>query len=421
MTQAPATVPIRHRFVREQDYDRLAAGLAPLLARAAADDAERRRIGRDRLARMLHYAAERVPACRDLGGPLSELGLAAFPYLTKDDLRQTARRLAAGAEPTRWNHTSGSTNVPVRSALGRRHEENQTLRWLRHWRTFGIDRESELLFAVPRAYRLRLIGGGVLRDLAGGHRVRQLHPADAGRLDAAEPSADAVVANPHVLEHLFPDGWPGRPAALVTSYEQRPAGSASWPAAVHGDVYGLSEVGDIGWQRVGAPAWHLHHDLVHLEILPQAADGPVAAGELVVTDLTNETQPVIRYRTGDLAVARVESGAVRSLFEVAGRRIAARGTMLQGRDLLSTVMPVLLGAGVPFRLGASDRRCAAWLDAGPAALEPVRRRLDRHLPGIVVGDDPSVLHGLRDVLRMPDLAALSQGIAAVADEEGRVP
>lgn len=396
------------RFVRCDGADMAAAemGVDGLARAAAATPAERERLGTERLGRMLDLAASRVPAYRGVDRVRAGTeGLAAFPWLTKADVAaRSAELLADGAAVRRVNRTSGSTNRPLRTALGPAHEPNQVLRWLRHWAAFGVRRPTSTTYLVPRAYRLRLFGGGTLCDLAGGHPVRQLHPAGP---PVPLGSGDVVVANPHVLEALYPDGFPARVDLLVTSYEQRPRDLARWTARGYGDVYGLSEVGDVAYQRPGDARWEPHDDLVALEVDPVETWDDAVVGELVVTDLTNDVMPLVRYRTGDVVVAAVDGTRVRELRHVAGRAFAARGTCLAGVDLCSSVLPALLDTGSSFRLAASPDRVVVWLDrAAPATAHAVRDRLSRHVADVLVTDDPAALSGLTEVLVRPDVRPL---------------
>jgi hypothetical protein len=388
-----------HRFVPATDRQSAHAALDvdTLTTQACASGQQRAELGRQRLTELLTDVLPRIPALRHLAPQAAVAGLAALPLTGRTDYRDPAGRLVEGAQVKRRNRTSGSTNTPVTTALGEDHERNQVLRWLRHWDHFGVRQPAELCMLVPRTYRLRLFGGGDLVDLAGGHQVRQLHPAD--RQAARErPPHELVVANPHVLEILYPDGFPEPPLALVTSYEQAPWDLQRWAAGTVGDVYGLSEVGDVAYRSSTDAEWTVHEDLVHLEV-PDA--GPDGLGELVVTDLTNHVMPLLRYRTGDLAVLRTGADGRPRLRQVIGRRIAARGTCLAGLDLFSWVLPALLDTDSPFRLAADAQRAVVWVpELDAAGRTALARRLDGRSP-IVVAHTAEEVHGLNDVLVVP--------------------
>src|SRR5439155_17229051 len=72
------------------------------------------------------------------------------------------------------------------------------------------------------------------------------------------------------------------------------------------DIYGLSEIIGPGVAmecREGKGAMHVFDDHFFPEIVDPTTGEPVAggvAGELVLTTLTKEAMPVLRYRTGDI-------------------------------------------------------------------------------------------------------------------------
>ncbi|HOW73746.1 MAG TPA: phenylacetate--CoA ligase [Phycisphaerae bacterium] len=72
------------------------------------------------------------------------------------------------------------------------------------------------------------------------------------------------------------------------------------------DIYGMTETGGVGTLGMDCRAHdglHVWEDHYVVEVLARGADQPVAdgqMGELVVTSLTREALPVIRFRTGDL-------------------------------------------------------------------------------------------------------------------------
>lgn len=72
------------------------------------------------------------------------------------------------------------------------------------------------------------------------------------------------------------------------------------------DIYGMTETGGVGTLGMDCPAHngiHLWEDHYIAEVVDRETRQPVAdgeLGELVVTSLTREALPVIRFRTGDL-------------------------------------------------------------------------------------------------------------------------
>lgn len=72
------------------------------------------------------------------------------------------------------------------------------------------------------------------------------------------------------------------------------------------DIYGMTETGGVGTLGMDCSAHdgiHVWEDHYIVEVLDQDSGNPVAdgeEGELVVTSLTREALPIIRFRTGDL-------------------------------------------------------------------------------------------------------------------------
>jgi len=78
---------------------------------------------------------------------------------------------------------------------------------------------------------------------------------------------------------------------------------AAWPDFDACDIYGLSEVIGPGVAmecREGKGALHVHDDVFLPEIVDPESGEPAEDGELVITTLTKEAQPILRYRTGDV-------------------------------------------------------------------------------------------------------------------------
>lgn len=71
------------------------------------------------------------------------------------------------------------------------------------------------------------------------------------------------------------------------------------------DGYGITELFPLGGNCPKSTEIHLSEDMVIVECLEPGTNTPVAdgqPGELVYTNLVGDTQPVIRYRSGDLGV-----------------------------------------------------------------------------------------------------------------------
>src|SRR5437870_8397289 len=76
-----------------------------------------------------------------------------------------------------------------------------------------------------------------------------------------------------------------------------------WPGLDACDIYGLSEIigpGIAAECREGKGALHLFDDVFLPEIVDPDTGAAADEGELVLTTLTKEASPVVRYRTGDV-------------------------------------------------------------------------------------------------------------------------
>jgi len=79
----------------------------------------------------------------------------------------------------------------------------------------------------------------------------------------------------------------------------------AWDGLEAHDIYGLSEVigpGVAAECREGRGSLHVFEDHFYPEVVDEHGEpvAPGVPGELVLTTLTKEAQPVIRYRTGDI-------------------------------------------------------------------------------------------------------------------------
>lgn len=80
---------------------------------------------------------------------------------------------------------------------------------------------------------------------------------------------------------------------------------AAMPGTLLIDAFSLSEFIPVGRTFPGGRGVHVFDELVHAEVVDPETGQPVAdgeRGELVLTHLVKEAQPLVRYRTGDLTV-----------------------------------------------------------------------------------------------------------------------
>jgi len=109
------------------------------------------------------------------------------------------------------------------------------------------------------------------------------------------------------------------------------------------DVYGMTEIGFVAWQCERRAALHVNGELVVVEILNgDRAARPGEIGRVVVTDLRGRTMPLLRYDTGDLAMAAhgpcacgrtlptigpIEGRARHVVYTAAGRTLTQRSVL----------------------------------------------------------------------------------------------
>lgn len=99
----------------------------------------------------------------------------------------------------------------------------------------------------------------------------------------------------------------GEPFTVVPGY--RDEAKAAFDGVTTVDLYALSEVGPIACEDGTEDELFVADDHILLEILdPKTGEpvGPGEQGEVVVTHLSKEAQPLVRYRTGDLSAFQHE-------------------------------------------------------------------------------------------------------------------
>jgi phenylacetate-CoA ligase len=135
-------------------------------------------------------------------------------------------------------------------------------------------------------------------------RLAEVAGADGG---AAAPGPTRRPLSEGTVRTIIVAGEPGGsiPATRARIEE-------SWGARVI-DHHGLTEVGPVSFECLErSGGLHLNDAEYITEIVDPSSGQPVAdgeMGELVITNLGRTASPVIRYRTGDLAVRHSGAGA----------------------------------------------------------------------------------------------------------------
>lgn len=300
----------------------------------------------DRLRRLLqlarqapHYRA-RLPA--DLEASC-EQDLRQLPILSKDDLRRDPQALVRDriSPNTLWlNTTSGSTGSPLRFYVGRsavrsRHAVTDAfMAW--HGCHFGERRArfSGVLVArsetsqppfwlyVDRYSQLQcssyhLSPGTAAQFVDALQRARVTYGTGyASSWHLLATCAQEADLPPLGLKAIFTD-------SEGLSLKEQQVMEQAFHCPVF-QTYGLGETGTVAVQcRVRR--YHVLTRACILEVLDDSGDPvpPGSEGEIVVTDLSSEEAPILRYRTGDLAVAASAPCACGwkspSLHEIVGR------------------------------------------------------------------------------------------------------
>ena len=137
----------------------------------------------------------------------------------------------------------------------------------------------------------------------------------------------------------------------LSTQEERDGWEAALGCRVR-DEYSSEELGRIASQCPDG-RYHLHEDVVHVEILDPDGRPTDGTGEVVGTELHNRTMPFVRYRQGDLARIvdeRCSCGRhTRLLVDLAGRSndgfVLADGRRLAPGFLLDACYRALIAAG----------------------------------------------------------------------------
>lgn len=274
----------------------------------------------ERAVRLWQHASATVPFWRDAAFALGLTPGAAIPRGTWERLPVLEKSTLAGqpaallsSRPSRAHRsaTSGSSGTPTSVLRSQRSWAHHHANIFRQWHWFGLD------VGDPYAYLWGLALDSEGRDLASRkdllfNRVR----CSAFSLDAARARAFFEQLRRRPVRFLY--GYPsavtlfadevtragldgralGLRAAITTAEvlkdEQRHRIAETFGCAV-ADSYGCAETGVVGIECEHG-GLHQAVESVMVETRP-AEDGRV---ELLLTDLHNLTQPVLRYRIGDL-------------------------------------------------------------------------------------------------------------------------
>jgi len=293
-----------------------------------------------RLKSALHTCYERVPHYRrkfDAAGvhpsDLKQLDdLARFPFTSKDDLRQNypfGMFAVPMDEIVRIHASSGTTGKPTVVGYTRGDIEIWSGLMARSIRAAG-GRSTDKIHV---AYGYGLFTGGLGAHYGGEHLGAAVIPASGGFTERQvqlinDFKPDIIMVTPSymlaIADEFERQGLDARASSLRIGIFGAEPWTEAMRAEIEGrmglaalDIYGLSEVmgPGVGQECIetkdGLTLWEDHF---YPEIIDPVTAQPLAAGEvgeLVLTTLTKEAMPVVRYRTRDLT--RLLPGTARTM------------------------------------------------------------------------------------------------------------
>jgi phenylacetate-CoA ligase len=283
----------------------------------------------ERLQKTLHRAYERVPhykkkldAAGVHPGDLKELSdIAKFPFTTKDDLRQNypfGMFAVPMADIVRVHASSGTTGKPTVVGYTRGDIETWSQLIARSIRAAGGRSTDKVHVAygyglftggLGMHYGAEYLGAAVI-PVGGGNTERQVQLIVDFRPDIIMVTPSYMLA---IADEFERQGFSAGKCSLRIGM----FGAEPWTESMRTEIerrmglqaldhYGLSELIGPGVaqecpeSRDGLTIWedHFFPEIIDPESGGAVADGE--SGELVLTSLTKEAMPVIRYRTRDL-------------------------------------------------------------------------------------------------------------------------
>jgi phenylacetate-CoA ligase len=325
----------------------------------------------ERLKKAVHVAYERIPHYKkkfDAAGvhpsdlkDLSDLGK--FPFTTKDDLRQNypfGMFAVPMADIVRVHASSGTTGKPTVVGYTKGDIDTWSLLIARSIRAGG-GRSTD---KVHIAYGYGLFTGGLGMHYGAEYLGATVIPVGGGNTERqvqliADFKPDIITVTPSyalaIADEMERQGLSARECSLRTGI----CGAEPWSEAMRVEIerrlgidaldhYGLSEVTGPGVAaecletKDGLTIWedHFFPEIIDPDTGRVLPDGE--SGELVLTTLTKEAMPVIRYRTRDLT--RLLPGTARTMRRI--ERIKGRSDdmlIIRGVNVFPSQIESVLG------------------------------------------------------------------------------
>lgn len=282
----------------------------------------------ERLQRLVQQAAERCPFYRerfaaagiDPNGVWSPEAWQRLPLLTKRDIQDHGEAMQAREFPENArvrNQTGGSTGSPLQFYVDRRRLASRMASTHRHNAWTGLQ-PGDWLAQLWGARLDQLPSGGawnwMRRHLL--YRTLDLNTSSIGEGDwetyiallrhyrprfLVSYARSAVELAEYLQEHKITDI--GFQSIITTAEVLMPAQRALIEQVLGGKVfnrYGCREVSVIASECREHSGMHVNAEALLVEIVP-SPELPVPWGKVVVTDLLNDSMPLIRYKIGDVA------------------------------------------------------------------------------------------------------------------------
>lgn len=282
------------------------------------------------------YVARKSPLHQRAWGrakpPKSLAGLAELPLIDKEMLRQSQHDhppfgdylAAEGHEIARVHRTSGTTGTAMNLALSRRDAEETALLGARAHTASGLRPGMRVVHCLN--YRLWMGGYTDHATLeAAGATVVPFGIGDTQLLirtirELGITAISCTPSYPAVLERVIAEHFPGlkpRDLGLKLGLFGGEAGlddpqfrlrlETTWGFKARNSNYGVTDVFSImaGQSEVDNDLHFIALDILEPELIDPATGAPLAwqegaKGELVLTHLTRQCQPLVRFRTGDI-------------------------------------------------------------------------------------------------------------------------
>ena len=243
-----------------------------------------------------------------------------LPFLTKKQLReQLWDFLPKEIGPCRISRTSGSTGVPVCIFSDENSRMHNAAAVIKYRKAVGIGLFGSTII-TPLKNESEKTKKPAWTYFHGLHKTYYVNPYlesqehfdYMSKLFKRKKNAALIGITPAIvkLAYQVSDGKieSFKPKAIITggqslSDKDRDTIETAFSTKVT-DVYSCSEGGEVAWQCGKSDYYHINEDNCIVEILKN--DEPAKAGEtgeVVITNLNRFAMPILRYKTGDLAIA----------------------------------------------------------------------------------------------------------------------